>query len=547
MSMSAERAQPEKSLGAVRISRRDFLKISGAGLVGASLLGVAGCGGGGGGQQGGGGGGAQGNSIVTGLDQEPAVLNRMLSEGQLQVTNDVTAGIVESPIAIQPDLTYKPWLAEAMPEIVSENPMILEYKLKDGLTWSDGEPLTSADAKWTFEQIINPDNNIALREGWDQVSKFETPDKRTVRMTFKEIYSPWRDLMSNDFPILPKHVYEGKDFNKALNNEIVGSGPFKFKEWKKGESITVERNENYWGEKAGLDSVTYRIITDTNTLITSLQADEVQFINPPPDIGLKEKLDGIEGAEVKIGTGGVIWEAIHFQVENIPNLKMRQAIAYGINRQQILEQILKGVVDPLESILIPQQTPYYTPAWEMYTHDPERARQLVNEAKAEGASTTIQFSTTSDNALRETLQEIVQQQLKDVGITIQINNESATTYFSKTTVEGNFEMGEWAWLATPDPSITDLFSANTIPPKGSNYYRYKNEQATQWMEESDRTLNTTERAQLLKQVQEQMAEDLPVFPMYQRPIYTAFKGLSGVDPNPSLAGVYWNMGEWKLQ
>jgi peptide/nickel transport system substrate-binding protein len=545
--MSGERLQPEaeQTLGTVRISRRDFLKIGGTGLVGATLLGVVGCGRGGGGQQGG---GAQGNNIVTGIDQEPAVLNPVLSEGQLQVTYDAVTGIVEAPLGIQPDLSYKPVLAEAMPELVSEDPMVLEYKLKDGLTWSDGEPLTSADAKWTFEQIMNPDNNIAVREGWDQVSKFETPDERTVRMTFETPYAPWRDLLADNYPIFPKHVYEGKDFNKALNNEIVGSGPFKFKEWKKGESLTVERNENYWGEKAGLDLVTYRFITDTNTLITSLQAGEVQFINPPPDIGLQDKLEGIEGTEVKIGTGGVLWEAIHFQVEKIPNLKMRQAIAYGINRQQILDQILKGVVDPLESVLIPQQTPFYTPAWERYTHDPDRASQLVNEAKAEGASTTVEFSTTSDNALRETLQEIVQQQLKDVGITIQINNESATTYFSKTTVDGNFEMGEWAWYATPDPSLTSLFAANQIPPKGENYYRYKNEQVSQWMEESDKTLNETQRAQLLKQVQEQMAEDLPVFPMYQRPIYTAFvQNLTGVDPNPSLAGVYWNMGEWSLQ
>ena len=109
-------------------------------------------------------------------------------------------------------------------------------------------------------------------------------------------------------------------------------------------------------------------------------------------------------------------------------------------------------------------------------------------------------------------------------------------------------MGEWAWLSTPDPSLTALFSANAIPPKGENYYRYENEQVTQWLEESDRTLDTAQRAELLKKVQEQMAEDLPVYPMYQRPQYTAFSGsLTGVEPNPSLAGPYWNMGEWKLQ
>ncbi len=540
--MTIRRIGPNRGSVGPGISRKDFLKMGGAGLAGATLLGVAGCGGGGGG-----GGGAQGSNLVTGIDQEPPILNRMLSEGNLAVVTDTTAGIVEAPISIQPDLSYAPRLAAAMPELVSEDPQVVEYRLKEGLTWSDGKPLTSADAKWTFEQIMNPDNNIVSRTGWEDISKFETPDERTVRMTFGTPYAPWRDLLSDSWPILPKHIYEGKDFNKALNNSIVGSGPFKFKEWEKGQSLTVVPNENYWGEKPALESVTYRFITDTNTLIASLQAGEVQFINPPPDIGLQEKLEGIQGAEVAIGKAGVIWEAIHFQTENVDNLKLRQAIAYGINRQQILEQILKGVVDPLQSVLMPQQDPYYTPAWERYTYDPDRARQLVKEAKAEGAETTVEFSTTSDNALRETLQEIVQQQLKDVGLTIKINNESATTYFGKTTVNGNFQMGEWAWLATPDPSLTSLFAADQIPPKGINYYRYKNEQVTQWMKESDRTVDEAQRAQLLKKVQEQMAEDLPVYPMYQRPQYTAFsEDLSGVQPNPSLAGPYWNMGEWSL-
>jgi peptide/nickel transport system substrate-binding protein len=435
-----------------------------------------------------------------------------------------------------------------MPELVSEDPQVVEYKLKKGLTFSDGKPLTSADARFTFDAIMNPDNNIVTREGWQDIGKFETPDDRTVRMTFDRPYSAWIDLLSNNWPILPKHVYEGKDFNEALNDEVIASGPFKFESWKKGQELTVERNENYWGKKPALESVTYRFITDTNTLITSLQSAEVQFINPPPDIGLKEKLDALEDTTVEVATGGVIWEALHFQTENVPDLRIRQAIAYGTNRQQILDKILKGVVDPLESVLMPEQAPYYTPAWERYTYDPDRARQLVKEAKAEGASTTISFSTTTDNALRETLQEIAQQQLKDVGLTIEINNESATTYFSKTTVNGDFDVGEWAWLTTPDPSLTSLFSGNHIPPEGENYYRYKNDQVTEWVEEADRTLDKAQRAKLLKQAQEQMAADLPVFPLYQRPVYTAFTpSLKGVVPNPSLAGVYWNMGEWSRQ
>ncbi len=509
---------------------------------------LAGCGGG---QQGGqeGGGSADGGdkNLVVALDQEPAILNQCIVGGDLAATNNVVSGIQESPLRITPDLDFEPQLADGMPEVVSEDPLVIEYKLKEDLTWSDGEPLTSEDARWTYEQIMDPDNQIITRLGWEDVEKFETPDERTVRMTFSKPFAPWRTLLGGSCTqIFPKHVYEGKDFNKALNSELVGSGPFKFKEWKKGQSLTVERNDNYWGEKPALDEITYRFIPDTNSLIAALQNGEVDFINPPPDIGLLEKLKGIDGATVEY-KAGTVWEHIAFNLEKVDNLKMRQAIAYGINREQVVNEILKGQVSSLDSFLVPEQKPYYTPAWEDYTYDPDRARQLVQEAEAEGASTEISFSTTSDNALRETLQEVVQQQLKDVGITITINNSSAETFFGERTPDGDFEMGEWAWLANPDPTSTTLFAADQVPPDGQNYYRYTDEEVTELLKQSDETIDEDQRAELLRQAQDLMAEDLPIIPMYQRPEYYAWsQELKGPDVNPTLAGPFWNVGEWSL-
>ena len=533
-----------------RISRGTFLKVSGAGLAGVALLGVAGCDGDSGGQQGGSGGGG-GNTLIVGIDQEPQVLNLYNPSGVAQSTTNATKGILEFPVRIMPDLSYAPLLAAEMPKLIGENPQTVEYRLKDGLTWSDGKPLTSADAKWTFEQIMNSDNQIASRAGWEDIERFETPDDLTVRITFSKPYAPWMDLLSDNCPILPKHVYEGKDFDKALNNEIVGSGPYVFKEWKKGQSLTVERNENYWGEKPAIKEVVYRFIPDTNTLVASLQSGEVQFIYPPPDIGLLERLEGIEGARAEY-KAGVVWEHIAFNVEKVSNLKLRQAIAYGIDREKIVNELLKGQVRSLDSFLMPEQKPYYVPAWEKYTYDPERARQLLQEAKSEGATATVAFSTTSDSRLRETLQELVQQQLKEFGLAIEIQNTSATTFFGEWTVEGNFEMGEWAWLATPDPSQTILFADDQIPtdenPAGQNYYRYRNAEVTQLLKESDKELKVERRAELLRRAQEIMSDDLPLIPMYQRPEYYAWsEDLTGPEVNPTLAGPFWNMGEWKLR
>jgi peptide/nickel transport system substrate-binding protein len=484
---------------------------------------------------------------VVALDQEPAILNQFIVGGDLAATNNISTAIIESPLQIMPDLTVKPQLAEGMPKVIQEDPLVLEYRLKDGLTWSDGKPLTSEDAKWTYEQQVKEDNQILTRFGWEKVTKFETPDERTVRITFSEPFAPYVVMLAGSATqILPKHIYEGKDFNKVMNDNLVGSGPFKLREWKKGQSVTIERNENYWGEKAPLESITYRFIPDTNSLTAALQSGEVQFINPPPDIGLLEKLKGIDGAKVEYKPG-TVYEHITFNVEKVDNLKIRQAIAYGIDREQAVNTILKGQVSALNSFLVPEQKPYATPAWEKYMLDKDRARQLVEEAKAEGASTTLSFSTTSDARLRETLQEVISQQLKDIGITLEINNSSADVFFGERTPAGDFEMGEWAWLASPDPSSTTLFADDQIPPKGQNYARYKNERVTELLKESDRAVDEGKRAELLKQAQELIAEDLPIIPLYQRPEYYAWsEELTGPDVNPTLAGPFWNVGKWAL-
>jgi peptide/nickel transport system substrate-binding protein len=543
------RTETERSPGVIRLSRRDFLKISGAGLVGASLLGVAGCGGGAGGGQAGGAGGG-GDTLIIGYYEEPAILNQFIVGGDLAATSDAMTPIQQSPLVILPDLSFAPQLADGMPKIVSESPLTIEYKLKKGITWSDGKPLTSADAKFTYGLIMDPKNKIITRTGWEDIETFETPDDLTVRFTFKKDkpYAPWRTLLGGaETQIWPKHIYEGKDFNKVANTSVVGSGPFKFKEWKKGQSLTLVRNENYWGPKPALKEIVLRYITDTNTLTASLQSGEVHFINPHPDIGLFQKLNSFSGVTVQ-SKQGTVWEHIAFNVEKVPNLKIRQAIAYGLDRKQIVDEILKGQnATVLQSVLVPDQKPYYIPAWADYTYDPDKAKELVQQAKSEGAATEIAFSTTSGESLREALEQIAQQQLKDIGITITIKNTSADTFFGQWTVQGKYEMGEWAWLANPDPTSTTLFSANQVPPEGQNYYFYKNAQVSKLWEESDRTVDENKRVDLIRQAQELMVKDMPLIPVYQWPnIYGFVDNLSGPQVNPSIAGPFWNIEDWKF-
>ncbi|MBA2441146.1 MAG: peptide ABC transporter substrate-binding protein [Rubrobacter sp.] len=498
---------------------------------------------------------AEGNGIVAGLNQEPDILNAFIVGGDLAVTSQVTDGILESPLQVTPDLedldtAYQPELAEEQPEVVSEDPLTIEYTLQEGITFSDGEPLTSEDARFTYDQIMDEDNEIISREGWELIEEFETPDEQTVRMTFSEPYAPWRSLLvsSPGSPgIIPEHIYgeDDVDFNSDLNEEIIGSGPFVLDEWNRGQSLTVTANEDYWGEEPGLDEVVYRFVPDSQTLVNELEAGSIDFIEPQLDIGLIPRLEDFDGTEVQTGAG-TQWEHIGFQLDEVDSLPLRQAVAYGIDRQQIIDEVLEGEAVTLDSPIVPDQEQFYNPAWEQYSFDQDQARQLVEEAEAEGADTSIEFSTTAGEALRETLQEVVQDQLGEVGIDVTINNSAADTYFGERTPAGDFEAGQWAWLADPDPDYVNLFTIDAIE-EGQNYYRYRNEEVSELWEQASVTVDEDERAELIIEAQELMAEDVPIIPLYQRTVIYAYdESLEGPEMNPTIAGPFWNMEEWTI-
>jgi len=504
-----------------------------------------------------------GGDLVIGYDQEPAILNPLKKGGDMMATKDAISNVLYGLLRAKPDLTYEALLAEEVPTVenglVTESPFTVTYKIKEEAVWSDGTPITSADVKFTWETIMSDDWKILSRLGYEKITAIETPDDKTAKLIFSEPYAPYRDLFSSSGCVLTKHALEGQDFDTVLNDAIpVASGPFVFDKWNKGDSIVLARNDAFWGpNKAYLDTVTFKYIPETNTIIAQFETGEVQAINPPPDVSLIEQIDAAGEVQADPGT---IWEHIAFNLEkpHVSDVKVRQAIAYGIDRQAIVDQVMAGQVKPLNSILVPEQPTYYTPAWEKYTLDKGKAEALLAEAgyakgadgiyAKDGSKLTLKFRTTAGNVGREKMQQIVQANLKEVGIEIVIDNVDATTFFSESTVNGDFEMGEWAWLASPDPSATTLFASDSIPPDGQNYYRYRNAEVTQALKDSDVEAVESERIAFMKTVQELMAEDVPLIPLYQRLSILGYRSnIVGPQNNPTLEGVFWNLGEWWMK
>lgn len=504
----------------------------------------------------------KGGTLTIGYEQEPSILNSFVTGGDMMATKDVQSQVLLGLVQIQPDFTYKPMIAESIPELsnglVTENPFTVTWKIRKEAVWSDGKAITADDVKFTYDTIMNPDLPILSKSGYEEIEKAEVIDPQTIKLTFKAPYAPYRELFSSSYMVLPKHALEGKDFATVMNESIpVASGPFMFKEWAKGDHITIVRNDKYFGTPAWLDGVVFKWVPDTNTEVAQMKTGEVDAVNPSPDPSL---IDQLKTAGTVMADPGTVWEHLAFEMEkpDVSDLKVRQAVAYGIDRKKIVEQVMLGQVKPLDDIFVPEQAAFFSSPWAVYQNDKAKSEALLVEAGyAKGADgfyakggkkLTLEFKTTAGNKGREKMFQILQSQLKEVGIDVKFAFEDADTFFGTSTPNGAFQVGEWAWVASPDPSVKTLFSSEQLPPDGQNYYRYKNADVTKWINEADNTIDLTARAALSKQISAQMAKDLPLIPMYQRLSILAVKNyVHGAKNNATLEGPFFNLGEWWME
>jgi len=505
----------------------------------------------------------QGGTLTIGYEQEPQILNPFIPGGDMMSTKDVESNVLLGLVRIRPDFSYEPMLAESVPDIANggvteasaSTSFTVTWKIRKDAVWSDGTPVSADDVKFTWETIMSDKWDILTRSGYDTIEKAEVIDGKTIRFTFKETYAPYRELFSATYLVLPKHALQGKDFNTVLNDSIpVASGPFVFKEWTKGDHITLARNEKYWGTPAYLDEVVFKWIPDTNTEVAQLLTGEVDAVNPSPDPALIEQLDS---GGIVMADPGTYWEQLAFNLEqpHVGDVRVRQAIAYTIDRQKIVDQVMLGQVRPLQDIFVPEQSGVYSPSFEMYKPDKVKAESLLQEAgyvkgpdgyyAKDGTRLTLEFKTTSGNAGREKMFQIMQAQLKEVGIDVRFSFEEANTFFGSSTPDGSFQVGEWSWVAAPDPSVATLYSADQVPPDGQNFYRYRNPDVTKWIKEADASVDMSKRAALSKQISEQIASDLPLIPLYQTLSVLAVKPyVHGAENNATLEGAFWNLSEW---
>ncbi len=535
-------------------------------LVGLAMVAAA-CGGGGdeGGEAGGGSAQIQpGGTLNYAADQEPTGFNNNTSKDNGTSVLNIVVGMFPFAFHAQPDFTVK--MDEAFldsAEQTSEDPQTIVYKIKENAIWSDDTPITADDFIYFWEQQNGTikDNDVASTTGYDQIESIEGSDNdKTVTVVFKTPFADWKGLFSG---ILPSHYVKERPggWNTGLDKEpekIPVGGWWKVENYTQGQSLTLTRNDKYFGQKSNLDSVVFRFLPESTTQPAALQNNEVDLIYPQPQLDQVQQVKALPDVTSEINFG-LSFEHLDFNFKNqhLGDLNVRRAIATGINIQELVDRTVKQFSDkatPLGNRIWLTGQPQYQDHFGQYGKgDVAAATKLLEDAgytkggdgiyAKGGDKLSVRFSTTAGNKLRETQGELFQAQMKEIGVEIKIANVDSTKFFGEWLPEGNFDIANFAWVGTPFAisGSRDIYRTGG----GGNYGSYESKKVDDLFAQANSETDPAKSAELGNQIDQQLTADMVTIPLYNKPGFIAWRNtFANIRDNQTNEGPFFAANTW---
>ncbi|HEY3104361.1 MAG TPA: ABC transporter substrate-binding protein [Pyrinomonadaceae bacterium] len=442
---------------------------------------------------------------------------------------------------------YVPELASEIKR--SDDGLTFTFTLRDGITFHDGRPFTSADAKYTLDTVLANsfaksasffEGTGATRKGY--IRTVEAPDARTLVV---RLITPWTGLMPNlvAIPVIPTDSYESQ------KTHPLGTGPFKFKSYDQSQQVVdLEANLNYWEGAPHIRNVRVRVISDSNAMQAELQSGRVDIAPLPTSLSPDaiKALGSNTNLAVHQFTGSNL-NLLTFNTKEAPldNVKVRQAIAYAIDRESMIRDLLLGQGKIAHSIL-PESSWAYT-AGQTYQFDPTMAKKLLDEAglrdpDGDGPQMRINkpivFRISGSSASARQFAGVIQNYLKNVGLPVSIET-SELNVLLESLRRGQFQMTYGQWVGgNQDPIFyRDLFATSEIPTEtraARNRGRYSNPELDQILAEAANTYDHAKAAPLYAKAQDIISGDVPVFPLwYQANMVITKKNVGNINVNAS--------------
>lgn len=521
-----------------------------------------------------------GGSVVFAAEQWPECLNPVTSCANASwltwsVIHHVLPKLMEVDEAgnyqASPLITEAPSLENGL---ITEDPFTITFNLDPEAVWNDGTPITSEDIRFTWRAILDSTGTLST-SGYDLITDIDTSDPATAVVEFEQNYAPWADLFGGGTQfVLKADEFTSTDTADEMLDMISFSGaPWILDSWGSEEAVLL-RNDAYWeaDRLPIIDQVTFVPREDTDTEIIALQTGEVAAIFPQPSPGVNERLtqDGIDFTLA----GGVVFEGLWPNQQSpqspiLANQAVREALAFAIDRQQIVDTVMKPV-DPNAEVLqcagwVPNVGEWCGDDFSDVVQDFDRAEQiLVDDGWArngdgvwekDGVPLEIEWNTVAGNRRREDVQALVQEQVSDFGIRFVINNLDAGELFQNRLPQLEFGMGLYAQVASPDPSVSSIYDRAQIPSDanggaGQNNIAWDNQEVTDLALLSDQQLDVAERQATIRDIGAIVRQEMAWIPLYQLPNLTGWRSdqIGGPigDFTASSYGGFANMYDWFL-
>jgi glutathione transport system substrate-binding protein len=452
-------------------------------------------------------------------------------------------------------------------EQTSEDPQTIVYKIKQNAIWSDDTPISADDFIYMWENLngTKKDIDAASTTGYDQIKSVEGSDNgKTVTVVYKTPFRDWKSMFASGTYILPAHFMEKQPggWNTGLDKNpqtFPSGGWFKIENWTQGQSLTLVRNDKYYGPKAHLDSVVFRFLPESTTQPAALQNNEVDLIYPQPQLDQVTQVKALPDVTSQINFGPT-FEHFDFNFKNkhLGDLKVRQAIAKGINVEDLVNRTVKQFSDQASTLgnriyMKTQPDEYQDHFGEYGKGDTAAATALLEEAgytkggdgiyAKGGDKLSLRISTTAGNQLRETQEELFQAQMKEIGVDIKIANAESTKFFGEWLPDGNFDIANFAWVGSPF-SISGS-QATYITGSASNYGAYSSKKVDDLFAQANSEFDDAKAAELGNQIDQQITADMATIPLYQKPTFIAWRNTFGnIADNSTQDGPFWNANIW---
>jgi peptide/nickel transport system substrate-binding protein len=447
------------------------------------------------------------NTLVMIIESSPTNLDPRV--GQDAQSQRIYNLIFDDLLSRGDHLDVAPGLAERW-EI--PDPRTYIFHLHHDVKFHDGRPLTSRDVKWTFDSLLTGKIRSTKTATYRFVDRIDAPDEFTVIFHMKEPDAAllW-NISASAIGIVP---YASGD---EMTAHPIGSGPFKFVSAETDREVIVERNGDYWGEKPKLASVRFAVVPDATTRALELRkgSGDVTINSLTPDTVLTLERDPALAVERAPGT---VLAYLGFNLRDpiLKDARVRQAIAYALDRRPMIEYLWRGEAQPARSIL-PAQSWAYNGDVPPYDHDPARAEALLDAAgypAVNGVRFHITMKTSTDENTR-LMVAVMQQQLREVGIALDIRSFEFATFFSDVT-HGAFQLYGLRWIGgNEDPDIFTLcFHSSRFPPNGANRGFYSNPRVDALIDQGRREVDAAKRKPVYAELQSILAEDLPYIDLW---------------------------------